>query len=239
MALRKDVIDRGGRGVVNFIDVGSVGGLPGEWRGHAQLVKHLLNFEPLDKPERKGPVLTVPAALWSAAETRPFYIVQGGDDGNSLLEPNIDYVRERFEELRTRGPREMAETWFERSTAKHMTTLETTTLDAVLASIEEDVQYDFLKIDAQGAELPILEGAEAFLRDDCIGLQLEAFTIPLFKHMGLLDDLDAHLAERAFERVHTAPAHGTFDSQHDVVYLRCDATPTPTLAAIKAVYGLD
>lgn len=235
---RADVVNRGGNGVVNFIDVGSVGGLPGEWRDHARLVRNLLNFEPMETERRRGSVLTIPAALWSASETKTFYIVKGGDHGNSLLEPNLDYVRANFDTLSRRGAPDMAETWFERSAAKRTIEIQTTTLDAVLEGLGPQVRYDFLKIDAQGAELPILQGAERFLAHDCVGMLLESFVIPLFKGMALLDDLDGHLNARGFERVLTAPAHGTFASQHDVVYLRRDASESPALKAIRGVYGL-
>jgi Methyltransferase FkbM domain len=53
---------------------------------------------------------------------------------------------------------------FERSRLVRTVELETTTVDAVLSELP--TTYDFLKIDVQGAELKILEGAEDFLRND-------------------------------------------------------------------------
>lgn len=212
------MINRGGHGVVDMIDVGSVGGLPAEWRDHAHLVRNLLNFEPLDKPRKRGSVITIPAALWSRAETRYFYRARGGSEGDSLLLPNTDYVRENFETLRGRGPTEYAETWFERSGVRSTVQLRTTTLDEVLASMP--LRYHFLKLDAQGADFEILKGAEEFITGSCQAVQAETFTIPLYKDVALLDDFDEYLGRRGFERVWTAPAHGTFDSQHDVLYTR-------------------
>jgi FkbM family methyltransferase len=234
-----DVINRGGGGVVNLIDVGSAGGLPSPWRDHAALVRYLLNFEPLEAARRKGTVLTVPAALWRADETRPFYIQRGSSQGNSLYPPNLDYVREHFAELSERGPRELARTWFERSAVARVETIETTTLDAVLESLAPEVRYDFLKIDTQGADLDVLRGAERFLAHDCVGIQLEAFVVPLYAGIACLPEIDAYLDERGFERVWTAPPHGTFDSQHDVLYLRRDAAPSAALDAIRTIYRLD
>lgn len=234
---RHDVVNRGGRGVVNVIDVGSVGGLPSEWRDRAYLVKHLLNFEPLDEPRTRGTVLTIPAALWSTSETREFYISRAiNGTGDSLLKQNYAYVRAHFDELRHVGPKHLAETWFERSQLERTISVRTTSLDDVLETL--DIRYDFLKIDAQGADLAILKGGDRFVREDCLGMQLEAFTIPLLEDVPLLPALDEYLGARGFARVYTAPPHGTFDSQHDVVFLRRDACPCPALDAICNVYGL-
>jgi len=220
-----------------LIDVGSVGGLPGEWRDNAYLVRHLLNFEPLDKARRRGTVLTIPAALWSTAERRDFYISCSPEGaGNSLLRQDYAYVRTHLDDLQHLGPKHLADTWFERSKIKNTVSVTTETLDDILDRL--DVRYDFLKIDAQGAELPILKGADRFVREHCLGMQLEVFTIPLLEGVALLPELDAYLDSRGFVRVYTAPPHGTFDSQHDAVYLRRDPPPSPALDAIRHVYGL-
>lgn len=237
--LRRGVINRGGRGVVNLIDVGSAGGLPGEWRNHAYQIRHLLNFEPLEGGATSGSVATVSAALWRASEVRNFYIYRGDGTGNSLFRQNIDYVRAHWDELRDRGPGDLAQSWFDRAEIERVEQVETTTLDEVLDSLGNGVTYHFLKVDAQGADLAILQGAERFLREHCIGVQVEASTIPLLQGAPLLPELDEHLQARGFDRVKTEPPHGTFDSQHDVVYLRREVAASPPLRAIEAVYGLD
>ena len=237
--LRRGVINRGGRGVVNLIDVGSAGGLPGEWRNHAYRIRHLLNFEPLDRAGASGTVTSVSAALWRTAETRDFYVYRGEGYGNSLLRQNVAYVRAHFDELRRRGPSNLADTWFDRAEVVETVQVQTTTLDDVLDSLGRKVKYVFLKIDAQGADLAILQGAERFLAEDCIGIQLEAFTIPLLEEVPLLDEIDAYLDRRGFTRVLSQPPQGTFDCAQDVLYLRRDATPSPALGAIKAVYAIE
>ena len=208
---RSGVVNRHGRGVVNMIDVGSAGGLGPPWRDNAGLVRHLLNFEPLEPTRRRGSVLTVSAALWHSEETRPFYIQQGSSDGNSLYPPNVDYVRAHFAELARRGPSELAETWFERSAVARVSRLQTTTLDVVLESLGGDIAYHFLKIDTQGADLDVLRGARSYLSDQCLGIQLEAFVMPLYEGIACLPEIDKYLDTLRFDRVHTAAPHGTFD----------------------------
>lgn len=232
----RDVINRDGQGVVGFIDVGSDGVLPEPWRSNANLIRHVLSFEPLADEGDTPNVTVVSAALWRTTETRPFYIQHGSSHGDSLYPPNLSYVSANYDTLKTRGLPGLAETWVERSTVARTETLTTTTLDAVLS--EQPERYDFLKIDAQGADFDVLLGAEAFLANGCIGVHLEAFTIPLYEGITLLDGIDAHMSEAGFDRVWTAPPHGSFDSQHDVLYLRKNAEPGAALDAIRAVYGI-
>lgn len=235
---RSELVNKGGRGLVNVIDVGSVGGLPDFWRDHASFIRHLLRFEPLEKERRRGTVRTIPAALWRANETRPFYIQRGSSTGNSLYPPNIEWVAEHFEELKARGgSSEMADTWAERSAIAKTEMIDVQTLDSVLEAVGEGVRYDFLKIDTQGADHDVLLGAERLLAEDCIGIQLEAFLIPLYKGITLLDQIDAHLVERGFLKVRTTPPDGTFLCFQDLVYLKQGASG-PAADAIKRVYDI-
>jgi len=43
-------INKDNKGMINFIDVGSVDGLPYPWRRHPEYIRFLLNFEPRDNP---------------------------------------------------------------------------------------------------------------------------------------------------------------------------------------------
>ncbi len=222
---------------MNVIDVGSSGGMPLPWREQVHRIKHLLNFEPMEESSTTGTVMTIGAALWRVAEERLLYMYRGAGSA-SLFRQDEDFVRANYDELRRRGPRHLADTWFDRAQLVETQMIHTTTLDAVLASLGNGVTYHFLKLDAQGADLAILEGGEGFVGTDCLGIQLEAFTTPLLRGIPLIADIDADLARRGFERAWTSRAHGTFDSQHDVLYLRHRASSSPALDAIRAVYGL-
>lgn len=92
-------------------------------------------------------------------------------------------------------------------------------------------------IDAQGAEYEILKGSQSFLSESCIGLHLELFTLPLYKGITLLDDVEAYLLNFGFQLVKKYPAHGTFDSQHDCLFLKDRADPD-LLATIRNIYGI-
>lgn len=209
-----------GRGVVGLIDVGSVGRLPEPWHTNAPLLRRVLKFEPRDPAEQREDVVSVDAALWSATERRDFYIYTGGSgQGASLFRQNFDYVRAHYDTLRTVGPPQLAETWFERSELASTETVTCTTLDVVLA--QHPGPYHLLKIDAQGAEKEILEGARGYLEGpDCVALHLELFRVPLYEGIALRPEVTAMVAEYGFEEACEFPPHGSFDSQNDVVFLR-------------------
>jgi FkbM family methyltransferase len=219
---------------VGFIDVGSVGALPDPWDAHAYMIRRLLKFEPLDRSASDPNVTTMDVALWERDEERDFY-VNRVPDGSSLLPQNFEYVRANFETLRTRGPSALADSWFERSELERIERLQCRALDAVLEEVGD--QFDFLKIDAQGAELQILKGGERFLRHQCQGLHLELFTIPLYSGGALMPEVIEWLGEYGFSLLYQAPAHGTFVSQHDCLFLK--PGDSAVHHAVRRAYGLD
>lgn len=231
-------LNHNGQGAVNFIDVGSVGGLPEPWRQNANQVRFLLNFEPNEAPSRTANSMTYNTAVWECDTTLPFYIYKGfHQTGSSLLKQNHDYVDANFETLRSLGLPELAETWRDRSTLVRTAELRCRSLDTILQEALPDTPFHFLKIDAQGAEYHILKGAEHLLNTSCAGLHLELFTQPLYQDMHLLADVQALLTGHGFELVRKYPAHGSFDSQNDCVFLRPTADAR-VVSVIRKVYGL-
>jgi len=73
------------KGVINFIDVGSVGGLPQPWDSNANTVKFLLNFEPNEHLKKGSNFMTFNTAVWEKEEVRPFYIYKGFKGTGSSL----------------------------------------------------------------------------------------------------------------------------------------------------------
>lgn len=72
------------------------------------------------------------------------------------------------------------------------------TLDEAIKTIDvKDV--DFIKLDTQGSELQILEGAEDVLSRFCVfGVEIEVEFSPLYKDQPLFADVDVFLRERGF-----------------------------------------
>lgn len=229
-----------GGGDINLIDVGSVGGLPEPWNLNTKQLGRLLNFEPNEKPiARNGSVTTYNTALWKSEVELPFYIYKGLDStGSSLFEQNFEYVKSNWATLQSRGPEWLAKTWEERSALVREESLKCRALDMVLAEEFPAVDFHFLKIDAQGAEYEILQGADELLRSSCVGLHLELFTLPLYKGITLQDEVAAYLEERGFDLVKKFPAHGSFDSQNDCLFIHVDRNEE-VKRLLKKTYQLD
>ena len=226
------------QGLLNFIDVGSIGGLPPPWRSNAKFVKFLLNFDPFDPVSRTANSLTYDTAVWDEDTTLPFYVYKGFQQtGSSLFVQNAEYVRENFEMLRQRGDPRLADTWFERSALVKTLEIKCRRLDGLLSEVLPEVPFHFMKIDAQGAEFRILKGAEAMLSRTCLGLHLELFSLPLYEGIVLQEEVAAHLARFGFELVKKFPPHGSFESQNDCLFLKAGAN-TELLKIVRDVYAI-
>lgn len=236
--LGRNQIDSRGKGIINLIDIGSAGTLPYPWKRKPHLIRHLLRIDPRDDEANQPHVVTVNTALWEKNCERDFYIYRGRKgSGSSLFEQNYEYVTKHFHELRNRGPNKLAKTWFERSQLERVERIACRTLDDVLEKLGQSFSYHFLKIDAQGAEHPILKGAERFLSDSCIGLHLELFVIPLYKGIKLFDEVHGFLRDFGFKLLKKFPAHGSFDSQHDCLFLKPNQN-SKIESAIRLIYRL-
>lgn len=226
-------------GLIGLIDVGSIGGLSEPWSYNANHVKFLLNFEPNDSPVRGLNFETYNTAVWETEKTLPFYIYKGfSATGSSLFKQNYDYVKNNYDDIKDRGPRNLSETWFDRSQLVNTIELKCRTIDNILSDGFASTPFHFMKIDAQGAEYNILKGAKNFLAGGCVGLHLELFVLPLYEGIVLLDEVEKYLKQYGFRLIKKFPAHGTFDSQHDCLFLKEQEYPKLT-ALIRKIYDID
>lgn len=235
------VINYRGLGRINLIDAGSLGCLPEPWLSNARHIRNLLSFEPLENSGNRKNVIISSSALWSEKCRKTFYIYRGfKSSGSSLFEQNFEFVDQNFEDLRKRGPKHLAESWKERSELIRSTEIECVTLDSVIEGLKVPFSFDFLKIDAQGAEYEILKGARDFLATSCIGLHLELFNIPLYKGIKLLPEVTDFLSQQGFELAEKMEFHGSFNSQNDCVFIRKSVPDEKKEIAelIKSIYGL-
>ena len=235
------IINYKNQGIINFIDVGSLGNMPEPWFSNSKYIRNLLSFEPLDRANKKNNIIISSNALWSKNCIKPFYIYKGfKSSGSSLFEQNFDYVNDNFSTLKDIGPKHLAETWHERSRLIKVTEIECRTLDNTLEDLNLPFTFDFLKIDAQGAEFEILNGALNFLKTSCTGLQLELFNIPLYKNIKLLPEVVKFLEDLGFKLVKKLEYHGSFNSQNDCIFLKEDIPEKKKEIAqlIKIVYQI-
>lgn len=177
---------------LTLVDVGASGDLQKSWRG---LGNHLrvIGFEP-DKEayedlvkrsnkKKDGEIVTyLNSALYNKSAEVDFYITRK-QMVSSMLLPNEDLIREfpmpeRFDVVASRK-------------------IKAETLDAALqqAGVKD---ADFIKLDTQGSELFILQGAAETLRKEVFGVEVELEFAEVYKEQPLFGDVDRFLRDSGF-----------------------------------------
>ena len=70
------------------------------------------------------------------------------------------------------------------------------------------------------------------------GIASRAITIPLYKDIPLLPEVESYLSEKGFKLIKKMGPHGTFHSQNDCIFLKLDADPMK-LNLIKKIYQIN
>jgi FkbM family methyltransferase len=196
------------------VDVGARWGASGSWWRLPRLAKYV-GFDP-DPAEcdRLNALVTshensrfIPLALGRARATRTFHVTM--DPACSSLYPPDPRLADRYPELAC------------------IETASTTTVDLVPLDTWTEAEavgdVRFMKLDTQGSELEILEGAERTL-ERCCGLEIEVEFSTIYTGQPLFADVDAFLRSRGFalwrltEKCHYAedliPDGSSTDSTH-------------------------
>jgi FkbM family methyltransferase len=86
--------------------------------------------------------------------------------------------------------------------------LETTTLDQV-CEMEEIQAIDFLKVDVQGGDFQVLQGATQILDRSILAVQVEVEFSPLYHNQPLFADVDMYLRQKGFTLFDISVGYGT------------------------------
>ncbi|MCU0549200.1 MAG: FkbM family methyltransferase [Leptolyngbya sp. Prado105] len=151
----------------------------------------------------------IPLALASTIGEATLYVT-GHPACSSLYPPNEPLIS-RFN-------------GFEHSMKPNFTVeIETTTIDNFCKN--ENVEFDFLQIDVQGADLDVLKGASKALENCLLGVQVEVEFIPLYLQQPLFADIDLCLRSYGFS---------LFDLITDNPWCRVTRACSPLRAASRA-----
>lgn len=211
----------GGLGVV---DVGARGGIAPVFLDAAPLL-HVVGCEPdpaacrplaaaLGRPHPFRSLTVLPYALGASDGERPLTVCRSGGS-SSFYAPNRRFL-DRFPEA-------------SRFDCVGTTVVAVRTLDRVIHGEGRRLlpAVDFLKVDAQGAELEILQGAQQVLREEVLGVEVEVEFTPQYTDQPLFRDVDAYLAARGF----------TLFKLRRLEWVRRGFTQTPHLTAGQLVLG--
>jgi len=174
---------------LTLVDIGARGGVQPNWKAARAHLK-LVGFEP-DPVEharlaaRADPrhAVYINAAVGNAAAELDLNIGREGGT-SSLLEPDMDFLR--------RFPRP------ERYEIVRKVKIATDRLDVLLPR-HGIGRADFIKIDAQGAELAILEGARETLQSSVFGVEVEVLFAPVYRGHSPFGAVDALLCGLGFQ----------------------------------------
>ena len=164
-----------------LVDVGATGGMDGNWN---EIKKncHYITFD----PDPRAQIISSYAkhtnynlALWSdKKENIPLYLTQY-QAASTLLQLNKNTL----------------------SAFLNYDCHEEIKISKINAnSIENSLNdsFDFIKVDAEGADLEILKGAEKFLKDSCLGIEVEVSFINRHKKAPYFSETDSYIRNLDF-----------------------------------------
>jgi FkbM family methyltransferase len=175
---------------LTLVDVGSMGGLEDEWTGLAPNLR-VVGFEPDRREfERLRQTVTtrhLPSVVLDRSRDVTLYVSR--DPGkSSVLRPNLDLLR-RFPNSER----------FEVVSEQRFSAEDVATLDDALAGAAVD-EVDFLKLDTQGSEHLVLQGAAQTLLL-VVAAKVEVEFLELYERQPLFADVDALMRASGFTLV--------------------------------------
>lgn len=171
----------------NFIDVGSGGPLAKVWK--EKYINHILTFDPLDVDESRsksrytGKRFHYPVAVSDISGERDFYFCRK-EKLSSLYETDLSVVKKTCY-------RKAFHLWEVIKVGK----INCKRLDEIIKEI--GIKFDFLKVDAQGADLDVIKSAGDYI-SDFKGIHIECSIVPLYKKAPLIDEIDSFLKSKNF-----------------------------------------
>lgn len=160
-------------------DVGSSGGPEERWKSFLDLC-YFYTFDPDPRAAKwDTPSNHFPLGLWSKPERKMLCLKQ--------YPPASSFFEYDDKELKSFGFLEFFKTVGKQEIAVDC-------LDNIL----QQHPLDFLKIDAEGAELEILKGAEKVLDRGVLGLQIEVFFMPARHRAPSFGEIESFLQQKGF-----------------------------------------
>ncbi len=162
-----------------YCDVGARSGLGTPWNRYRDNL-NVVSFEPdaeeyhrLKSNLRPGDTC-LNAALFSEEATVPLHLTRSRGC-SSIYKPNFQFLNQ-FPDS-------------ERFSIEKTLEMPATTLDRLYADGKLET-LDFIKLDTQGSELPIMQGGRKLLKESIIGIEVEVEFSPMYEGQPLFADVD-------------------------------------------------
>ena len=171
-----------------YIDVGAMGGISLKWKALLNHIK-VIAFEPdereFNKLKSNNVVKYFNYALYDKSQDLAYYIAKENGK-SSIYKPNMDILCQYEDYERFQVVQE-----------KIISSAKVKDLDSICEenSIKD---IDFIKLDTQGSELPILSGGQKKAIPNMFGAQIEVEFVELYKDQPLFRDVDAFMQNKGF-----------------------------------------
>jgi FkbM family methyltransferase len=172
-----------------IVDIGASGGIDTRWKNLTSSFKCIL-FEPdpreysILKENSGSNLIVLNSALSDSSKKVEFHLCKK-QEVSSIFPPNFDFLNKFPDPERFRVQKNII--------------LNADTLNNQLEKIGIN-EVDFIKIDTQGYELPILQGSFDYL-DSAIGMEIEVEFVELYKGQPLFDEVNGFVKSKGFSLV--------------------------------------
>jgi len=205
---------------INFIHVGSSGRLGKPWNSvDENTIKYILDIDPNEERRRKNNDNTFiyTCAVNDKEGVFPFYLCSKINN-SSLYEPDMNVIKDEDKK---------------RFIVKEVKDIKCRKLENIVSDL--NIDFDFIKIDTQGADLPIIMGMGKHLKN-VVAVHLEAYFIKMYKNMPLIEDIDSFMKDNNFTKICSLrkKQNPIFD---DFLYINLDKEEDK-VTLIKEIYGL-
>jgi len=224
---------------INFIDVGCAGYMPDPWskEGYGKYIDNVIGFDLLDNElnylDKEFPNNKVYKSIVFDQEEERFFYVCKSNRVSSLFKPNISLLIPYIRQLNNiRKPKKYFVDKYDIVEIKKTKCIR---LDTILENLNMD--FDFLKVDTEGADFNVIKSLGNYLDIQIIGIHTELYFKEMYKGIVLFDEVNNFLEDHNFYKVKKMDGVDNFWS--NFLYIRNDDTKKEKIGLIKKAYQVE